>query len=43
MQAVPLLALLGAGAGLVRLGAAGWAGLSLAAYALALSGVPLSP
>jgi hypothetical protein len=43
MQAVPALALLGAGAGTVWLGAAGWTLLSLGAYALALAGVPLSP
>ncbi len=43
MQALPALALLGAGAGMVWLGAAGWTALSLAAYVLALAGVPLSP
>ncbi|WP_372622896.1 hypothetical protein [Falsiroseomonas sp.] len=43
MQALPALALLGAGAGMVWLGAAGWTTLALGAYALALAGVPLSP
>jgi hypothetical protein len=42
MQALPLLALLGAGAGLVWAGALGWTALSAAAYLLALGGVPLS-
>ncbi|WP_270938726.1 hypothetical protein [Falsiroseomonas oryzae] len=43
MQALPALALLGAGAGMVWLGAAGWTAMSLGAYALAMAGVPLSP
>lgn len=43
MQALPLLALLGAGARLVGLAAAGWTALTLAVLALALRGVPLSP
>lgn len=43
MQALPALTLLGAGAGMVWLGAAGWTALSLGAYALALAGIPLSP
>ncbi|WP_237215189.1 hypothetical protein [Falsiroseomonas oryziterrae] len=43
MQALPLLALLGAGAGMVWAGALGWTALSVAAYLLALGGVPLSP
>ena len=43
MQALPLLALLGAGARLVGLAAAGWAALTLAVFALALRGVALSP
>jgi hypothetical protein len=43
MQALPLLALLGAGAGTVWLGAAGWTALTLAAYLLAMAGIPLSP
>ncbi|MGG5888823.1 hypothetical protein ACLF3G_16925 [Falsiroseomonas sp. HC035] len=43
MQALPALALLGAGMRMVWAGAAGWAALGMAAYALALAGVPLSP
>jgi hypothetical protein len=43
MQALPLLAVLGAGARVVGLAAAGWTALTLAAFALALRGVPLSP
>ncbi len=43
MQALPLLALMGAGARLVGLAAAGWTALTLATFALALQGVPLSP
>jgi hypothetical protein len=43
MQALPILALLGAGARGVVLGAAGWAALTAAAVALALRGIPLSP
>jgi hypothetical protein len=43
MQALPTLALLGAGTGMVWAGAAGWTALSVAAYALALAGVPLAP
>jgi len=43
MQALPALALLGAGAGVVWAGAAGWTLLTVAAYALALAGVPLAP
>jgi hypothetical protein len=43
MQALPILALLGAGAGMVWAGAAGWTALSVAAWLLALSGVPLVP
>lgn len=43
MQALPALALLGAGAGMVWAGAAGWTAISVAAYALALAGVPLVP
>ncbi len=43
MQALPVLALLGAGAGVVWAGAAGWTALSVAAYALAMAGVPLAP
>jgi len=43
MQAVPLLALLGAGTAGVVVGALGWAGLSIAAYMAALAGVALSP
>ncbi|MGG5820293.1 hypothetical protein [Falsiroseomonas sp. HW251] len=43
MQALPAIALLGAGTGMVWLGAAGWTALSLGAYALALAGVPVSP
>jgi hypothetical protein len=42
MQAVPLLALAGAGVAVVWLGAAGWTALSLAAWLLARGGVPLS-
>jgi hypothetical protein len=43
MQALPALALLGAGMRTVWAGAAGWAALGAAAYALAMAGVPLSP
>jgi hypothetical protein len=43
MQALPLLALLGAGARLVGMAAAGWTTLTLATFALALRGVALSP
>jgi hypothetical protein len=43
MQALPLLALLGAGPRAVTLGAAGWVVLTAAAFALAFQGVPLSP
>jgi hypothetical protein len=43
MQALPALVLLGAGARGVWLAAAGWLGLTAAAYALAMGGVPLSP
>jgi hypothetical protein len=43
MQALPILALLGAGSRGVLLGAAGWTVLTAAAFALALRGVPLSP
>jgi hypothetical protein len=43
MQTLPLLALLGTGARLVGLAAAGWTALTLAVFALALQGVVLSP
>jgi hypothetical protein len=43
MQALPLLALLGAGAGLVWAGAIGWAALTLGAWAAAKAGIALSP
>lgn len=43
MQAIPALALLGAGTRLVAAGAAGWTALTLAAYAAAMRGLPLSP
>lgn len=43
MQAIPLLAALGAGVAMVLAGAAGWTALSLGAWALARAGVPLSP
>jgi hypothetical protein len=43
MQALPLLALAGAGVAMVWLGAAGWTALSLGAWLLARGGVPLSP
>lgn len=43
IQALPLLALAGAGAAMVWAGAAGWTALSLGAFALARAGVPLSP
>jgi hypothetical protein len=43
MQALPLLALAGAGLAVVWLGAAGWTALSLGAWLLARGGVPLSP
>jgi hypothetical protein len=43
MQALPLLALIGAGTRAVGLAAAGWTALTLAAFALALRGNPLSP
>ncbi|PWS39061.1 hypothetical protein DFH01_07415 [Falsiroseomonas bella] len=43
MQALPLLALLGAGARLVGLAAAGWTALTLAAFTMAQRGIPLSP
>jgi len=43
MQVLPLLALLGAGTRIVWAGALGWTALSVAAYLLALGGVPLSP
>ena len=43
MQALPLLALAGAGASAVALGAAGWTALSLAAWLLAMSGTVLVP
>ena len=43
MQAVPALALLGAGRLAVALGALGWAGLTVAAYMVALAGLSLSP
>jgi hypothetical protein len=43
MQALPALALLGAGVPTVWLGAAGWIALTLGAYALAMGGLPLSP
>jgi hypothetical protein len=42
MQALPLLALAGAGLGVIWLGAAGWTALSLGAWVLARAGVPLS-
>jgi hypothetical protein len=42
MQALPLLAALGAGVALLRLGALAWTGLTLAAFALALAGRPLA-
>lgn len=42
MQALPLLALAGAGVAVVWLGAAGWTALSLGAWLLARGGVPLS-
>ena len=43
MQALPLLALAGAGIAVVWLGAAGWTAISLGAWLLARGGVPLSP
>ena len=43
MQALPLLALAGAGAAMIWAGAAGWTVLSLGAWGLARAGVPLSP
>jgi hypothetical protein len=43
MQALPALALLGAGPRGVALGAAGWAALTLAVFLAAKAGVPLSP
>lgn len=43
MQALPLLALAGAGVAMIWAGAAGWTMLSLGAFALAQAGVPLSP
>lgn len=43
MQALPLLALAGAGVALVWLGAAGWLAATLGALWLARAGVPLSP
>lgn len=43
MQALPLLALAGAGLAVVWLGAAGWTALSLGAWMLARAGVPLAP
>ena len=43
MQALPLLALAGAGVAVVWLGAAGWTVVSLGAWLLARGGVPLSP
>lgn len=43
MQALPLLALAGAGVAVVWLGAAGWTAISLGAWLLARGGVPLSP
>lgn len=43
MQALPLLALAGAGAATIWAGAAGWTVLSLGAWVLARAGVPLSP
>lgn len=43
MQALPLLALAGAGVAMIWAGAAGWTALSLGAWGLARAGVPLSP
>lgn len=43
MQALPLLALAGAGVAMIWAGAAGWTVLSLGAWGLARAGVPLSP
>jgi hypothetical protein len=43
MQALPLLALAGAGIAVIWLGAAGWTAVTLAAFLLARAGVPLSP
>jgi hypothetical protein len=43
MQALPLLALAGVGARGVAAGAAGWLVLTVAAFAAALAGIPLSP
>lgn len=43
MQALPVLALVGAGAAVIWAGALGWTALTLGAWALALAGVPLSP
>jgi hypothetical protein len=43
MQALPLLALLGAGTAMVWAGAAGWTAITLAAFAAAQAGIPLSP
>ena len=43
MQALPLLALAGASAAVIRAGALGWTALTLGAWALAVAGVPLSP
>jgi hypothetical protein len=43
MQAVPLLALLGAGTAVVIVGALGWTALIAAAYAAALMGIALMP
>jgi hypothetical protein len=43
MQALPLLALLGAGVRGTGLAAAGWAAVTLAAFAISLRGIPLSP
>lgn len=43
MQALPLLALAGAGLAVIWLGAAGWTAATLGAWALARAGVPLGP
>lgn len=43
MQALPALALAGAGAAVIWAGAVGWTALTFGAWALALAGVPLSP
>jgi hypothetical protein len=43
MQALPILALLGVGTAVIWAAAAGWSALTIAAWLLALNGIPLSP